>query len=59
MNWEKLRSTTRAAFKNPNSQFLCELGKSSKYSLRPTLKNSNFESKDELKKAMSQFEFQC
>ena len=34
MNWEKLGSPARATFKNPNS--LCQMGKSSKYSLRPT-----------------------
>ena len=29
MNWEKLRSPTRATLKNPNFQPFCELGKSS------------------------------
>ena len=57
MNWEKLRSLIRATFKNPNFQSFCELGKSLKYSLRSTFEN--FESKDELKKATSQFEFHC
>ena len=59
MNWKKLRSRTRATLTIPNFQFFCELGKSLKYSLRPTFKNPNFESKDELKNAMSQFEFLC
>ena len=30
MNWEKLRSPTRATFKNPNFQSFRELGKGSK-----------------------------
>ena len=37
----------------------CELGKSLKYSLRPTFKNPNFESMDEFKNAMSQFKCFC
>ena len=37
--------------KIPNS--LCEMGKIWKYSLRPTLKNLNFESMDELGKVRS------
>ena len=47
MNWEKLRSSARATFKNPNIQSLCELGKTWKYSLRPRFKILNFESIDE------------
>ena len=46
MNWKKLRSSTTAT--NLNFQSFCELGKSLKYSLRPTFKNPNFKSKDEL-----------
>ena len=49
MNWEKLRlSPAGATFKNPNFQSHCELGKTSKDSLRPRLKSPNFESKNEL-----------
>ena len=59
MNWKKLRSPTRATLANPNFQSFCELGKILKYCLRPTSKNANFESKDELKNTMSQFEFLC
>ena len=54
MNWDRI--PTKATFKYPSFQSFCELGKSSKYSLRPTFKNYNFKSKDELRKAMSQFE---
>ena len=60
MNWQKLRSPTTATFKNPNFQSFCELGKSSKYSLRPKFKNPNSNlSKGELRGAISQFEFHC
>ena len=59
MNWENVRSPTRATLTNPNFQSSCELGKSLKYSLRPTSKNPSFECKDELRKAMSQFKFHC
>ena len=59
MNWEKLRSPTRVTLTNPNFKSFCELGKSLKYNLRPTFKNSNFEFKNELKNAMSLFEFHC
>ena len=52
-----MRSPSRATLTNPNFQSFCELGKGLKYSLRPTFKNPNFESTDELKNAMSQFEF--
>ena len=45
MNGGKSRIPTRATFKNPNFQFLCELG-----ILRLTFKNPNFESKDEIEK---------
>ena len=47
MNWKILRSPTTAR-RNLNFQSFCELGKSLKYSLRPTFKNPNFKSKDEL-----------
>ena len=43
MNWEKLTIPARATFKNPNSQSLCELGKTWKYSLCPRIKSPNFE----------------
>ena len=59
MNWEKLKSPTRATFKNPNFQFSCELAKSLKYSPRPAFNNSNFESNNELIKAITQFEVPC
>ena len=55
MSWKKLLSPTRATLTNNNFQSFCELGKS----LRPTIKNPNSEFKDELKNAMSQFEFHC
>ena len=49
MNWESLRSPIRATFKNCNFQSFLELGKSSKYNIRPPIfKNSNFEFKNEL-----------
>ena len=48
MNWKILRSPTTAALANLNFQSFCELGKSLKYSLRPTFKDPNFKSKDEL-----------
>ena len=53
MKWKKLRSPTRATLTNPGFQSFCELGNSLKY------KNPNFESKDELKNAISQFQFHC
>ena len=56
MNW---KIPTSATLTNPNSQSFCELRESLKYSLKPTFKNANFESKDELRKAMPQFEFHC
>ena len=59
MNWKKMRSQTRATLTNPIFQSFCELGKTLKCTLRPTFRNPNFESKDELKNAMFQFEFQC
>ena len=46
MNWKKLKSLTRTTLANPNFQSFCKLGKSSEYSLKPTSKNLNFESKD-------------
>ena len=52
-----MRGPTRATLTNPNFQSFSGLGKSLKYSLRPILKNTNFESKDEQRKAKSQFEF--
>ena len=60
MNRKKLRSSTRATLINANFQFsFCELGKKIEVSLRPTFENLHFESKDELKNTMSQFEFHC
>ena len=53
MNWEQLRSPAGVIFKNHSFQFLCELGKPWKYSLRPTFKCLNFESMAELGKVMS------
>ena len=47
MNWKIFRSSTTATLTNPNFQSVFELGKSVKYNLRTTLKNSYFESKDE------------
>ena len=35
VNWEIFRSTARLILKNPNFRYLCELGKTWKYSLRP------------------------
>ena len=55
MDWKKLRKPTRVTLTNPDFQHFCYLGKSLKCSLTPTIKNQNFESKDELKNAMSQF----
>ena len=52
MKWKILRSPTAATLTNPNFQFFCALGKSLKYSLRPTFKNPNFESKDKLSSAV-------
>ena len=49
MNWNKLWRTTRATLTNPSFQYFSELGKSLKYMRGPTLKNPNFESKNELK----------
>ena len=43
-----LRSATTVTLTNPNFQYFCELGKSLTYSLKPTFKNPNFESKDKL-----------
>ena len=56
---EKSNKPTRATITNPIFEAFCELGKSLKYSLRTTFKNPSFECKDELKNAMSQFEFHC
>ena len=53
MNLGKLRTPVRATFKNPNFQFLGELGKPRKYSLRPTLESPTLESMNELGKIMS------
>ena len=55
MDWKKLRKPTRVTLTNTDFQHFCYLGKSLKYSLTPTIENQNFESKDELKNAMSQF----
>ena len=52
MNWEKLKSPGTATFKNPNFQYLCELGKTMKCSLRPRSQSPNFESIDELGKVL-------
>ena len=54
-----MRSPTKATLTNSNFQSFCKSGKSLRYSLRSTFKNPNFESKNELKNAMSQFEFHC
>ena len=48
MNWKILRSPTTATLININFQSFCKLGKSLKHSLRPTFKNLDFKSKDEL-----------
>ena len=40
---------SEATLTNPSFQYFSELGKSLKGSLRPTPKNRNIESKDELK----------
>ena len=40
MNWKKLRSPTRATLTNLFLKSFCELGKSLKYSLTPSFKNS-------------------
>ena len=45
---EKIEKS-RATLTNPNFQYFSELEKILKYSLRPALKNLNFESKGELK----------
>ena len=55
MSWKKLLSPPRATLTNNNFQYFCELGKR----LRLTIKNPNFKFKDELKNAISQFEFHC
>ena len=58
MNWKKMGSSTRATLTNANFQCsFCELGKKIEVSLRPTFENLHFESNDELKNTMSQFEF--
>ena len=64
MNWKKLRSPTltitNAALANAKFQFsFCELGKKIEVSLKPIFKNLHFESKDELKNTMTQFEIHC
>ena len=60
MNWKKLGSLTGATLTNASFQFsFPALGKKIKVSLRPTFKNLHFQSKDELKNTMSQFEFHC
>ena len=52
-NWEKLGRSGRVTFKNTNFPFLCQFGKTWKYSLRPIFKSANFESIDELGKVIS------
>ena len=42
-------SPTRATLTNPSFQYFSELAKRFMYSLKPKLKNPNFESKEELK----------
>ena len=59
MKWENFRSATTGTLKNPSFQSFFVLGKISKYSLRLSFKNPNFESKDELRKSMSRFEVHC
>ena len=59
MNRKKLKNPTRATSTDLNFQSFCEFGKKLKYSLKPIFKNPNFEFKDELKKAVSHFEFHC
>ena len=57
MNWKQLTSQTRSTI-NANFQFLfCELGKKAEVGPKPTFENPSFESKDELKNNMSQFDF--
>ena len=56
-NFSSRKKSARAAFKN--FQSLGEFGKAWKCNTRPTLKNPNFESKDELEKVVSQFKFHC
>ena len=53
MNWEKLIIPARATLKNSNFQSLRGLEKTWKYSLSARIKSPNFESIDELGKAMS------
>ena len=57
MNWGKLRIPAEQHLKISKS--CCELGTSWKYSLRPTLKNLDFESIEKLGKTMSKFIFHC
>ena len=59
MNLKKMRNLARVTLINPNFQSFCKLEKGLKYSLRPTFKNTNFESNGELRKAVCQFEFHC
>ena len=59
MNWKKVSSSAGATLPNPNFQSFCELGKSLKYSLRPTFKNPSLETKDGFKNAMYQIVFHC
>ena len=42
MNWEKLRSPTKATFENSNFQFPGQLGKLWQQSLRPAFKSVSF-----------------
>ena len=51
MNWEKIEIQLEQHSKIPKS--LCDSGKTWKYSLRQTLKKTNFESMDELEKVIS------
>ena len=53
LNWEELRSPTRAAFKNPKITWL--IGKNLKVQPKTNRKNPNFESMDELGKFVLSF----
>ena len=52
-----MKSAARQHSKVP--KYLCGLGKSWKYRLRPPLRNANFEAMYELEKVMSQFKIHC
>ena len=59
MSWKKLKSSTKATFKNPNFQSFHELGKRFNVEPKTNIQKSQFESKGELRKTKSQFEFHC